>query len=85
MIRRAEVGGLAGLPHQIDEVSLESGRVRDGLRNAVHQQVRDHAGEERSRAQGDQIGIGDGVQRFGERLGPARPQCDAFDARQCCG
>ena len=73
----AEAGGLAGLPHQVHEIGLHGRRTGDGRWNALHQHVRDHAGEQRSRPQCDDVGLGDGAQCGGQRPDRARNQVNA--------
>ena len=69
-------GGLAGLPHQVDEVGLDRRRPADGRGNPLHQQVGDHAGEQRPGPQRDHVGLGDGAERGGQRARLARDQAD---------
>src|SRR5580704_2033504 len=56
VVRSPEPGGLARLPHQVHEISLQRPAAANCGRNTLHQYVRNHAGEERSRTEGDQIG-----------------------------
>ena len=68
MVRGTEVGGLAGLRHQIHEAGFEGLRLANRLRNACNQEVGDQAGEQRARPDGDQIGLRDRLQRLRQGL-----------------
>src|ERR1017187_5390489 len=80
VIAGAEFIGFAGLPHEVDEVALEGGRGTDGGGDAVHQQIGDDAGEQRTGAEGDQVGLGDGGEGGGHGADFARPQANGLDA-----
>ena len=80
VIAGAEFIGLAGLPHEVDEVALEGGRGTYGGGDAVHQQVGDDAGEQRAGAERDHVGFGDGGERGRQRADLARAQADRLDA-----
>src|ERR1700679_124090 len=45
VVGSGEAEALISLRHQVADVNLDSGRVDDGFSNAVHQQIRDEAGE----------------------------------------
>src|ERR1043166_2389858 len=81
VVRGAEIGGLAWLRHQIDEIRLQSWGGGYRLRYSVDQQVRNHAGEERAGSERDQVRARHGLQRFRERLGAPGPERDSMDAR----
>ena len=86
MIGRAKIGGLARLRHQVHEVRFAArATAAIASRNAVHQQIRNHAGEQRSRAQRDQVRLGDRLQRFRQRLGTAADAARSARSATCCG
>ena len=66
MVAGGQAEAFVGLSHQVADKNLGSRRLNDGLRNAANQQVRNQAGEERARTDGDQVGIRDGFQRLGK-------------------
>ena len=68
MVGGGEVHGFSGLPHQVYKIRLEGGRTPDGRGDSLHQQVWDHAGEQRTGAQRDQVGLSDSGQRIGHGL-----------------
>src|SRR5947199_6874279 len=74
MVRSRKIDCLAGLPHQINEIDLQGRGLVDGLGNAIHEEIRDHACVERSRTHGDQISMLDRVNCFHERLRVTRTQ-----------
>src|SRR5947209_10022758 len=57
MARSRKIDCLAGLPHQIHEVDLQGRGLLNGLRNADHDEVRDHARVARSGTHRNQISI----------------------------
>ena len=67
-----KVDGLAGLPHQVDEISLQSTGFSDRLRNAFHQEIRDHAGVKRTGSERNQIRLRDGIECFGKGFAVGR-------------
>ena len=71
--------GLARLPHQVDEVGLDGGRPPDGRRDPFHQQVGNHAGEQRAGPEGHHIRFGDRRQGLRQGLDLPRNQADASD------
>ena len=68
VIGRSEAQAFVGLRHQVADVDLHRRRSGDRLRDSVHQNVGNQAGEERSGADGDEVGAGDGLQRLRQRL-----------------
>ncbi len=68
MLGSGKVDGFARLPHQIHEINLQGRGFLDGLRDAVHQQVRDHAGIKRAGTKSDQISLFNGFYRFRQRF-----------------
>src|ERR1035441_5654574 len=76
----AEIAGLAGLPHEVHEVGLDGGGLLDGRWNSCDQKVGDHAGEQGPGSESNEIRIGDGIQGFGNRTGPAGIEMDTADS-----
>jgi hypothetical protein len=76
---------LIGLRHQIADVNLGGGRGDDSLGDAMHQQVRNEAGKERTRTDADDIRAGDGVESLRQRLDIGRNQKQLLDATFTCG
>ena len=70
---------LVGLRHQIADVNLRGRRSDDGFGDAAHQQIRNKAGEERARADADDIGAGNGIERLGQGLDVGRNQKQFLD------
>src|ERR1700691_6335026 len=64
VIGRGEGEALIGLGHQVADIKLGRGRVDNGIGNAMHEQVRNEAGEQGTRTDADDIGTGNGVERL---------------------
>src|SRR5277367_3004168 len=80
MIGGGQVQTLVCLGHQVADVNLGGGRVDDGVGDAVHQQVRDEAGEQRAGTDADDIGTGDGVEGLGHGIDVGRNEKKFLDA-----
>ena len=83
--RRQMVGGgvalgLAVLCHDVADIDLLRVGRGDGLRHAVHQQVRDDARIQTPRPEEDEVRRRDGVERIRERLRVRRQKLDVVDA-----
>ena len=76
----AEVRGLARLPHQVDEVCLDAPATCGSPRDAVHQQIGDHAGEQRPGPSVITSASAMALQRGRQRPALPRPQADRLDA-----
>ena len=78
VIGGAEINGFPGLPHQVNEVGLDRGRLFDRLRDSLHQQVRNDAGEQRTWSERNEVGVRESVQSFRDRFGipPAESEFD---------
>jgi hypothetical protein len=64
-----EAERLVGLGHEISDVDAGGAGGGDGFGNAADQEVGDERGVERAGAEGDEIGLSDGVEGFGQREG----------------
>ncbi len=69
MLRGGEAERLVGLGHQVADEDAAGAGGGEGLRDAADEQVGDERGVERAGAEGDEVGVGDGLERFGQRIG----------------
>ena len=74
-----------GLGHQVADIDLDRGGVHHGLGNSGDQQVGNEAGEERTGADGDQVGAGHRFQSLGQRLDVGRIEKQLLDAAAAGG
>ena len=65
VLRRSEVEAFVGLSHEVADVDARGVRGCQGLRDAADQKIADDRGVERAGAEGNEVGCGDGVERFG--------------------
>jgi len=64
-----EAEGLVGLGHEVADVDAGGGTGGEGFGDAAYEEIGDQRGVERAGAEGDEIGVGDGFESFGKRLG----------------
>ena len=72
MLGGGEADRLVGLGHEVADVDAGGLGFGDGLGDAVDEQVGDERGVEGAGAEGDEVGIGDGFEGLGERVGGRR-------------
>ncbi len=80
-----EAERLVGLGHEVADVDAGGLGGGDGLRDAADQQVGDQRRVERAGAEGDEIGVGDGVESAGEGFAAGRLQHKLQDAVRAGG
>src|ERR1019366_7972649 len=69
---------LVGLGHEVADVDAGGAGGGDGFGDAADEQIGDERGVERAGAEGDEVGVGDGIQGSGEGFGVGRGE-DEFD------
>ncbi len=80
-----EVEAFIGLGHEIADVDARRCGGSQGFRDAAYEKVADHGGVERARAEGDEVGGGDGVEGFGQRIALGGVDHEFNDAGLCGG
>ena len=85
MLRGGEAEGLVGLGHEVADVDAGGLGGGDGLGDAADEQVGDERGVERAGAEGDEVGVGDGFEGFGEGLGVGGVEHEFDDAVRAGG
>ncbi len=67
VLRGGEVQALVGLGHEVADEDAGGLSGAEGFGNAMNQKVSDDAGEEGARANGDEVGAGDGLEGLRRR------------------
>lgn len=80
-----EPEGLVGLGHEIADVDARGLGGGDGLGDAADEEVGDERGVERTGAEGDEVGVGDGGERFGQGLGACGVEHELVNAEVAFG
>ena len=83
MLGGGEADGLVGLGHEVADVDAGGFGFGEGLGDAVDEQVGDERGVEGAGAEGDEVGVGDGVEGFGQGLGGGGLEHELDDALAC--
>jgi hypothetical protein len=63
-----EAEGLVGLGHEVADVDADGLGGGECFGDSANQEVGDERGVERTGAEGDEVGMGDGIERAGEWL-----------------
>jgi hypothetical protein len=77
VVGKSEIERFARLGHQVGDVHARGVGFLDGLRNALDEQVGQHAGVKRARTQENQIRLRNRFEHFGKRAHAAGRQFDS--------
>src|SRR5271166_1543887 len=80
MVGGGEAQTLIGLSHQVADVNLGGRRGDDGIGYATDEKVGNEAGEQGSGTDADDIGVGNGIERLGQRLDVGGDEEELLDA-----
>ena len=80
MLGCGEAERLVGLSHEVADVDAGGAGCGDGLGDTADEQVGDQRGVERTGAEGDEVGVGDGFEGGGEGFGVGGDEHELDDA-----
>jgi len=79
MIGESVSGSLAGLGHKIGDIDARSFGLDDGRSNFPDEKIREDAGVERAGPEQNEVGLGDGLEGFGNGADAAGRERELFD------